>query len=278
MIFLEILVFLCGLLIVISTLAAATRTFVLPRGENVRLTRIIFRGVRRLFDLRVRMAKTYEQRDRIMALYAPAALLITPVVWLALVLTGYMAMYWAVGVRPLKTDFFLSGSSLLTLGFAPADTPVERILAFTEATIGLGLVALLIAYLPTMYSAFSRREAQVALLEAYASSPPSALDMITRIYRIHGLAYLGELWSKWELWFAEVEESHTSLAALSFFRSPTPERSWVTAAGTVLDTASLAASTLDIPPDPRANLCIRAGFLALRRIAAFFHIPYDGDP
>jgi hypothetical protein len=189
-----------------------------------------------------------------------------------------MGMYWAVGVRPLTTDFFISGSSLLTLGFAPADTPVVRILAFTEATIGLGLVALLIAYLPTMYNAFSRREAQVALLEVYASSPPSAQDMIIRIHGIHGLAYLGGLWSQWELWFAEVEESHTSLAALSFFRSPTPERSWVTAAGTVLDTASLAASTLDIPPDPRANLCIRAGYLALRRIAGFFRIPYDENP
>ncbi len=278
MIFLEILVFLIGLYIVLSTLAAATRTFVLPRGENVPLTRFIFRVVRGLFDLRIRLAKTYEERDKIMALYAPAALLLTPIVWLGLVLIGYMGMYWAIGVRPVGDDFFISGSSLLTLGFAPVDTPLERFLAFTEATIGLGLVALLIAYLPTMYNAFSRRETQVALLEAYASSPPTALDMISRIHDIHGLAYLGEIWSQWELWFAEVEESHTSLAALTFFRSPLPERSWVTAAGTVLDVASLATSTLDIPPDPRANLCIRAGYLALRRIAAFFRIPFDNDP
>jgi hypothetical protein len=278
MIFMKIVVFLGGLLIVLSTLAGATRTFVLPRGENVRLTRFIFRMVRRLFDLRMRFAKTYEDRDKIMALYAPTALLVTPIVWLALVLVGYMGMFWGVGIDSVGSDFFVSGSSLLTLGFAQVNTPVERILAFTEATIGLGLVALLIAYLPTMYNAFSRRETQVALLEVYASSPPTAQAIISRIYRIHGLAYLGELWSPWELWFAEVEESHTSLAALSFFRSPTPERSWVTAAGTVLDAASLAASTLDIPPDPRANLCIRAGYLALRRIAGFFRIPFDDQP
>ncbi len=30
--------------------------------------------------------------------------------------------------------------------------------------------------------------------------------------------------------------------------------------------------------DPRANLCIRAGYLALRRIAEFFQIPFNPDP
>jgi hypothetical protein len=102
--------------------------------------------------------------------------------------------------------------------------------------------------------------------------------MISRTYRIRGLAYLGELWAEWEKWFADIEESHTSLAALVFFRSPHPERSWITAAGAVLDTASITASTLDNPRDPRADLCIRAGFLALRAIADFFRVEYNPNP
>ena len=81
-----------------------------------------------------------------------------------------------------------------------------------------------------------------------------------------------------ERWFADIEESHTSLPALNFFRSPTPDRSWITAAGAILDAAALSRSTLDILPDPRADLCIRAGFLALRRVADFFNSPYDPDP
>jgi len=99
-----------------------------------------------------------------------------------------------------------------------------------------------------------------------------------RYYRIHGLTSMHEIWTTWELWFADVEETHTSLAALPFFRSPQPDRSWVTAAGAVLDAAALADSTLDIPRDPQNNLCIRAGFLALRRIADFFHIRYNPTP
>lgn len=213
-----------------------------------------------------------------MAFYAPVTLLLLPPVWLVLVLIGYMAMFWSTGVPTWHDAFTTSGSSLLTLGFAPLDDLPRQMLAFSEATIGLGLVALLIAYLPTMYAAFSRREAAVTMLEVRAGSPPSAADMILRYHRIHGLDRLHETWATWEMWFADIEESHTSLAALVFFRSPQPEHSWVTAAGAVLDTASLVNSALDIPHDPQADLCIRAGYLALRHIADFFRIPYNADP
>ena len=144
--------------------------------------------------------------------------------------------------------------------------------------IGLLLIALLIAYLPSMYSAFQRRELAVTLLEVRAGSPPSAVEMIERFQRIHGFDRLTEMWQRWEEWFADIEESHTSLVALVFFRSPVPTRHWVTAAGAVLDGAALAASTLDLPRNPQAELCIRAGYLALRAIADFFYIPYNANP
>ncbi len=82
----------------------------------------------------------------------------------------------------------------------------------------------------------------------------------------------------WEAWFADIEESHTSLAAVAFLRSPRPDRSWITAAGVVLDAAALFASTLDVPRDTRTDLCIRAGYVGLRHIADFFRIPYNPAP
>jgi hypothetical protein len=171
-----------------------------------------------------------------------------------------------------------SGSALLTLGFAPVDGVLTTLVMFSEAIIGLMLVALLIAYLPTMYAGFSRRETLVTLLEGWAGSPPAALTMLTRFHRIQGLEHLIDMWQAWEVWFAELSESHTSLPAVVFFRSPQPEHSWITAAGAVLDAAALAQSIVDIPPNPRAALCSRAGYLALRRIADFFSIPYHPDP
>ena len=98
--------------------------------------------------------------------------------------------------------------------------------------IGLGLVALLISYLPSIYGAFARRERMVGLLEGRAGSPPTAVAMLTRYAQIGALGMVDdELFQRWEEWFIDVEESHTSFAALVFFRSPQPERSWITAAG-----------------------------------------------
>lgn len=278
MVAVKVLAFMAGAAVVAGTMFSATQTFVLPRSAPDILTRVVFQTVRRLFELWLLGARSYAERDQVMAFFAPVSLLALPPVWLALVSIGYTGIFWALGVESLYEAFKISGSSLLTLGFATSDSLPRTILMFSEGTIGLILVALLIAYLPTMYSAFSRRETAVTLLEVRAGNPPSALEMLSRFRRIHGLDRLTEQWRAWEVWFADVEESHTSLPALVFFRSPQPDHSWITAAGAVLDTASLALSVVDIPNDAQAALCIRAGYLALRRIADFFSIPYNPDP
>jgi hypothetical protein len=140
------------------------------------------------------------------------------------------------------------------------------------------LVAILIAYLPTIYGAFSKREVAVNQLAVRAGTPPSAAEFVLRAHRIGGLASMTAFWAQWETWFAEVEETHTSLAALVFFRSPLPEQSWVTAAGAVLDTAALIASTVDQPRQAQTELCLRAGYLCLRHIADYFELTYVAEP
>ncbi|MBI5958170.1 MAG: hypothetical protein HY866_05525 [Chloroflexi bacterium] len=267
-----------GVFLVYRTILTALRVFLLPRGARDRLAAIFFVAWRKVFYWRVNRSNTYEDRDRIMAMFAPIALLSLPGFMLALIALGYTLIYWAVGVGDFYESFALSGSSLLTLGFAREEGFGLLLLQFSEAAMGPTLAALLISYLPTMYAAFSVRETAVTLLEVRAGWPPSAVEMIGRSHRIRGLDYLTEIWEQWEHWFAALEESHTSLAALVFFRSPKPNRSWVTAAGTVLDCAALYSSTLNRPRDPQAELCIRAGFLALRSIADFYRIKYDPDP
>jgi hypothetical protein len=274
----EVAWFVAGLALVILVLDAAIRSLVLPRGEVVVLTRIIWVSTRRVFNLIARACKTYEGRDRVMALYAPLTLLVQPAVWLVMVLVGFMMMFHALDVSSWRVAFTESGSSLFTLGFVrPRDLPTT-VLAFTEAAIGLGILALIIAYLPSTYTAFSRREVLVAKLSARAGTPPSAIEFLIRVHRIDELHELDAVWDEWQEWFAEVEETHTSQAPLVFFRSPRHDRSWVTAAGVALDAASFANSTVDIPWSPHAALCVRAGYSALRAIADFFYMPYDPDP
>lgn len=274
----KILLLMLGALLIWAALASAVKTFVVPRATVDPIVRFWFRLIRRGFDLRLRWVDGYEARDRIMAFYAPIALLSLLPLWLGLVAGGFMAMFWATGLESAFDDFVLSGSSLLTLGFARGKTMTHDILAFAEASIGLILVALLLAYLPTMYSAFSRREVAVNQLSVRAGSPPSAIELIARANRIGALTNLRDFWFQWETWFAEIEESHTSLAALVFFRSPQSQQSWITAAGAVLDTAALTLAVVDIPNQPQAALCIRAGYLALQRIADYFGMVYPALP
>jgi len=275
---LDFIVFLLGLALVVATVFSALSTFVLPRAARSRLNRLIFGVMRRIFEFMLRFTRSYEQRDAIMAYYSPLSLIMLIPVWYLLIMTGYTAMYWSVGVGDLFLDFRFSGSSLLTLGFAASDHLIVNILSFSEALLGLLMVALLMAYLPSMYAAFSRREQTVNLLEVRAGNPPNAFEMISRFHRIHGLDKLGDYWKTWEVWFADVEESHTTLPALVFFRSPRSDNSWITAAGAVLDTAALTLSSIDIPYEASAALCIRAGFLALRNIADYFDISHPKDP
>ena len=267
-----------GVLVVVVVVDAAIRTFVLPRGAMVTITRIISRLSRLLFDLVGRPARSYEQRDRVMALYAPLTLLMFPAIWLASIFAAFVAIFWSVESVSWNEAVRLSGSALFTLGF---DTPRHTgplLLTFTEAALGLGLLAIVISYLPTIYGSFSRREIAVGQLAVRAGTPPSAPEMIIRAHRTGFAERLDPLWQQWELWFVEIEETHTSTGILSFFRSPNPHRSWVTAGGAVLDAAALRLAVLDIDWTPDAATCIRAGYLSLRAIADLFQIPYDPDP
>ncbi len=275
---LALLCLLAGTMIVVVTLLSAVLTVVVPRGTPVILTRWVFVGVRAVFTLLGRRGRSYQQRDQAMAMYAPVSLLTLALTWLTLELLGYMLIFWSLGERPWRLAFALSGSSLLTLGFTPPPDLPKMALCFSEGAFGLMLLALLIAYLPAIYASFSRREALVAALDVRAGLPPTAAEMLERMSRIRGLDQMAGFWKRWEEWFMDIEETHTTNPALVFFRSPVWQRSWITAAGAVLDAAGITASTVVGPRQADAELCIRAGYLSLRRIADYFAIPYNPDP
>ena len=246
--------------IVLVVLDAAVRSFVLPRGVAVSLTRMVARMSRAMFQVAVRRADTFAHQDRIMALYAPITLLLLPAAFLVGVFIGFTGLFYAATGSDAGTVFRYSGSALFTLGFTnPPDAPATA-LVFIEAGIGLTLLALLISYLPSIYSAFSKREVAVSRLSVRAGSPPSAVELLERAHRASFSHRLNELFEEWEIWFVEIEETHTSQAILSFFRSPNPDRSWLTAAGAVLDAAALRMAVVEDGFSASAGLCVRSGF------------------
>jgi len=267
-----------GVVVVLLTLTSALHTVVVPRAGVTRLTWAHFVWIRLVFNKVAHPRRDFLARDRVLALFAPVALVTLPAVWVTLVILGFSLIDWGTGVGAWTEALAISGSSLTTLGFDRPRGIGRELLSVVEASLGLGLVALMISYLPSIYSAFQRREAVVGGLQVRAGSPPTPLKLYRRYTRIAWLDTLGASFALWEEWFTDIEESHTSQAALVFFRSPHPERSWITAAGCILDTAALHSSAIDVPHDPQADILLRAGYLCLRRVATSFEIRYDDDP
>ncbi len=278
MIALRILAVTAGAALVIAAIGSAVKTVVLPRATASRITRSVFLLLRWVFRFVAKPSMSFDRRDRILGAYAPLGLMATLAAWLGLVLAGFTLIFWGTEHLGWQSAFELSGSSLFTLGFSRPEQFDGMVFVFLEAAIGLFLLALLITYLPSIYSAYSRREGGITALEVRAGSPPSAREMILRYWRLERMPEIHEVWVEWQRWFVDVEETHTSHPAVNFFRSSHAEHSWVTSAGAVLDGAAMVLSSVDIPRDVEAEFCIRAGYLCFRGIADYFQIPYDPDP
>jgi hypothetical protein len=279
MIALRVLATVGGVVLVVWALLSAVKTIVLPRAAASVVVTAVFINLRRVFDLICNPKRSFAFRDRVMAYYAPIGLLLLPLMWVIMLLIAYTGIYWGTGIKPLSEALAISGSSLFTLGFDRPASLGHIVLSFSEAFLGLGIVALVISYLPSIYGAFSRREVLVGKLEGRAGLPPSPAELLTRYARIGWIDRIDEeLFPPWETWFADIEEGHTSQAALNFLRSPHPGRSWITAAACVPDTAAITNAVIAKPHDPRADLMLRGGFICLRRIADYFELSYDPDP
>ena len=107
------------------------------------------------------------------------------------------------------------------------------------AASGLIIVALQISYLPTMYSAYNRRETEVTLLRPRAGSPAWGPELLARAQLASGVEQLTPLYASWERWAADVAESHSSYPVLLRFRSPEPHSSWIISQLAVLDAAAV---------------------------------------
>lgn len=273
-----IALFVIGTAFVVGTLWSAMLTVVVPRAERPRISRVHFALIRNCAWGLCSLVRDPLRRDRISARIAPLALITLPFAWAVLIIAGFAMLFRAISADSFRDAVVLSGSSLTTLGYRSAEDLPTLVLTILEALIGLGLIGLMISYLPSIYSAYTDREVAVARLEVRADRPPNPYTFLDRSHRIGWLEQMDAVWSEWETWFLRIEETHTTHEWLPFFRSAVYGRSWLTAAGTVLDSAAIITSAVDLEFSPRAVLCIRSGFTTLRSIAEVYALPFDPDP
>ena len=274
-----------GGLLVLTAWGSVIGTLIVPRPVGSRLTRWVDRLVNGAFGLVTRSIADYRRRDRVLVRQAAAILLVQLAAWLGVAFLGFGLLLWPLVPGGLGSAFVVAGSSLFTLGFRePAGAPSA--IVFVAAATGLVIVTLQIAYLPTLYAAFNRRETEVTLLNARAGVPSWGPELLARTHYALGsgmstLDTLPDLYARWERWAADVTESHTTYLPLVRFRSPRPLSSWVTALLAVLDSAALflALSPKAAPVVP-ARLCLRSGFTCFNQIARAmgFEVAEEADP
>ena len=275
-----------GGLLVLTSVSSVTGTLIVSRAVRSRLTHLIDRAVDWAYRLAVARAADFRQRDRLLATQAAAILLTQLAVWLVVAYVGFALLLWPFATRGVVSAFVDAGSSMFTLGFAVPAGAEPAVIVFLAAAVGLVIITLQIAYLPTLYAAFNRRETEVALLNARGGFPSWGPELLARTHYALGsgtstLDTMPDLYAAWERWAADVTESHTTYLPLVRFRSPTPLSSWVTALLAVLDSAALfLALSPGKAPEVPARLCLRAGFLCFNRIARAMgiDIPDEADP
>jgi hypothetical protein len=247
MIFLHFLSVLFGAAIIMAVLGSALKTVVLPReGFLPRLSQAVFALVHRVL---VRHWEEPERRSARGTLYAPVALVSLPLVWMILMAIGFSFVFLGVRSNGWQRAFEDSMSSLTTLGFSEPSGAARVVIAFVEATIGLGLVALLISYLPTIYAAYNGREKGIRLLSPLAGTPPNVSDLLGTLHRTGGLDDQ-DFWRRQTDWMVEAEQTHTAFPVLSSFPEARTGLSWVAALGAVLDAAALVVSASEATIGP----------------------------
>lgn len=273
------LIFVAGLIFVIATVTGVLFVLVLPRRPMgiERLSLVVNNTVRLVFVVASRLAKSYEGKDKILAPTAPVALLTQLLTWAAGLTMGFAMMLvptthsiW-LGLTQALTSLFSVGA--LHVG-GESNTGIDIAAGATWVVI----VALQIAYLPSLYSSFSRREGLVTLLEGRAGSPAWGPELLARHQLVGITDTLPDLYLQWEEWAAEVTESHTTYPVLLLFRSPEPWLSWTIGLLAVLDAGAMQLALCPESAPSQARLCLRMGFTLMNRIAGSLGWDIDPDP
>jgi hypothetical protein len=265
-----------GILIVGAVWVNVAITLVIPRGR-VGFIKVVDRLVDRVYSLAGRFVRTWERRDALLASQPVATLGLLLFTWLAGFVVGYALLLWLPG-GSFPAALRAAGSSLFTLGFAGRSGTEPSVAEFLAAASGLIIVALQIAYLPTLYAAYNRRETVVTLLTPRAGVPAWGPELLARAEIALGVEQLTDLYSEWERWSADVAESHSSYPSLVRFRSPEPHSSWVISQLAVLDAAALHLAACPASAPLSARLCVQMGFTCLRKLTRTLRIPVDEDP
>jgi len=284
-------VFIAGIVVFVVVAWDAFEAIILPRRvtRKFRLTRFYYKLTWTTWRATAKLFSSRKQKETFLGYYGPISLLFLIGVWaVGLVISFGMMQYGAgsainltAGTQPsFLTDLYLSGTTFFTLGLGDVvpRSPLARFLVVAESGFGFGFLAAIIGYLPFIYGAFAARETNITLLDARAGTPPTAGELLRRHSFHEGKEALRTLLEKWEIWSAQLLESHLSYPVLAYFRSQHDNQSWVASLTAILDTCALTIAGIEGACAKQAELTFAISRHAVVDLAQVFSASPHGLP
>jgi hypothetical protein len=243
--------------------------FLLPRRvkRDPRIARGIYRAIWRPWRS---FAQTlpHVAQDTLLGFFGPLGLVIQLSVWVLALIVGYACVQWAGGG---SFSLAFSAATFLSAAFQPSDE-WHRAIGLLEAATGVGVLFIVIGYMPAIYAAFSRREVAISRLSTRAGAPPSAAALLRRASERGGWEELDRYLHDAEEWAAEMMETHLSYPVLAYYRSQHVGQNWLSALTTIVDTSAVLLAALEdrSPEAEAAELTFSIGRHALSDLAFQF--------
>ena len=274
-----------GIVLILLVALDAFETIILPRrvARRFRLVRLITFVIQLGWKSLGYVTRAGARRESILSYLGPLSLLALFGFWAVLFVFGFALLLWGLAlplnapdkVTSFTTYLYLSGTTFFTLGLGDI-TPlpgVARLLVVSEVALGFIFLALVISYVPVIYQAFSRRELRISLLDSRAGSPATAAELLRRNHAGKNVEELRLLLRDWEVWCADILESHLSYPILAYYRSQHDQQSWVEALTVILDTSALILTGIDGLADEPARFTFAMARHAVVDLALVIGIP-----
>lgn len=258
-----------GLVLILIVFYDLFQSVILPRPavNKAQLARSLVRPTWVMWRWVSQRSSRIDRSEGRLAAFAPAVLLMLFGVWAVALVLGYgliidgVADQFRPSPQDLATSIYISATTLVPLSYGDfvPEGGLARAVIIAESATGVGIAALVITLLFSLYESFRAREELVVSLDALAGAPPSGVQILETAAK-HGMRpELKATFDEWRGWSAMVLESHLAYPLLVYFRSSHDNEAWINSLGAVMDAAVLIVSTVDDDSEGPARLMLRVG-------------------
>ncbi len=251
---------LAGLFLLVVTTLSLMRTVVIPRALRSIISDAVSAVVVGIATGVSRLRRSYPKRDGTLAWTGPTIIIAQLVTWLVMYLLAYGLLIYGASGSDLGESVRQAGSSLFTLGFASVNTEDQTIIDFMAAATGPIVIALLIGFLPTIYSTYLEREVDVTMLSAMGGEPAWGPELLSRMAMGGTITELPQAFMEWARWSTRLRLTHVTYPVLVYVRSARAMRHYVISLLAVMDAAALKLPlTTKLPRKEAFTLLLEGG-------------------